>query len=110
LADSDRFNLVVPPALDIVTFFPRREPATASAISAASAAIFDAAEARPGQPVYLAKLQVTADLLAARYPEIRWDQPTMTVLRSCLMKPEHADWVDTLHDAVMAADRAVAAT
>ncbi|MBC7544723.1 MAG: aspartate aminotransferase family protein [Candidatus Sericytochromatia bacterium] len=107
LADSDLFDLVVPPALDIVTFFPRLATKTASAVSDASDRIFAALEARPEQPVYLAKLQVRPSLLAARYPDLVWDQPTMTVLRSCLMKPEHRAYVPFLHEAVEQAARDV---
>jgi glutamate/tyrosine decarboxylase-like PLP-dependent enzyme len=103
LTDSGQFRLVVPPELDIIAFFPDRQSAKASAISAASEAIFAAVEARPEQPVFLAKLQVRRELLAQRYPDLVWDQPQMTVLRSCLMKPEHADWVPLLHAAVMQA-------
>jgi glutamate/tyrosine decarboxylase-like PLP-dependent enzyme len=103
LADSGRFHLVVPPALDIVTFFPSHALTTARDISEASEAIFAKVEARPERPVYLAKLQVRRELLEVRYPAIVWDQPVMTVLRSCLMKPEHADWLPVLHEAVMTA-------
>jgi glutamate/tyrosine decarboxylase-like PLP-dependent enzyme len=107
LTASERFHLVVPPALDIVTFFPSRPAPTASAISAASEAIFAAVAARPERPVYLAKLQIRPELIAGRYPQVTWDQPTMTVLRSCLMKPEHADRVPELHQAVLAAEEAM---
>jgi glutamate/tyrosine decarboxylase-like PLP-dependent enzyme len=72
-------------------------PLTASAISAASDALFTTLMNDPADPVYLAKLTVDRDLLAARYPDIIWDQPTLTVLRSVLMKPEHLAAVDTLH-------------
>lgn len=104
LTDSGRFHVAVPPALDIVTFFPARVPPSASAISAASERLFDAVEADPQRPVYLAKLQIRPELVAHRHPHVVWDQPTMTVLRSCLMKPEHADWVPALHAAVLAAE------
>jgi len=62
--------------------------------------------ADPAEPVYLAKLTVERDLLAARYPAIVWDRPTMTVLRSVLMKPEHLAAIDALHARV---ERAAAA-
>ena len=52
------------------------------------------------EPVYLAKLTVDRALMAARYPEIQWDQPQLRALRSVLMKPEHLAMVDALHAAV----------
>lgn len=109
LRASERFRLVVWPELDIVTFYPWVEPPRASAISAATEALFRALMADPAQPVYLAKLGVDRELLAAREPAIIWDQPRVTVLRSVLMKPEHLTTVDALHAAVERAARAVLA-
>jgi hypothetical protein len=87
-------------------FFPLTRPLTASGISAASDRLFVALMTDPADPVYLAKFTVERALLASRYPEIAWDQPTMTVLRSVLQKPEHHAAVGTLHAAV---ERAAAA-
>ncbi|HLH25699.1 MAG TPA: aminotransferase class V-fold PLP-dependent enzyme [Chloroflexota bacterium] len=106
LAASPYLRLVVEPDLDILAYFPAAQPATATAISAASDALFIALMADPAEPVYLAKLTVERDLLAARYPAIVWDRPTMTVLRSVLMKPEHLAAIDALHARV---ERAAAA-
>lgn len=108
LSTSPDFRLVVPPQLDIVTFFPVTASLTASRISAHTEAIFQRLETHPDQPVYLAKLQVRRDLLANRHPDLQWDQETVTVLRSCLMKPEHAGIVGFLHQAVTAASQATA--
>jgi len=44
---------------------------------------------------------VDAEALAGHVPELTIDQPTVPVLRSVLMKPEHATHVDTLHDALL---------
>lgn len=98
-----RFRLTVEPELDIVSFFALpagdSEPA-ASAISALTRKVFHAAERDPEEPVYLATLKVDREKLEGRYPEIRWDQPVVEVLRSVLMKPEHADWVPRIQAAI----------
>jgi len=98
-----RFRLTVEPELDIVSFFalPADEPEpTASAISQLTRKLFSATEHDPEEPVYLATLKVDREKLETRYPEIRWDQPTVEVLRSVVMKPEHADWVARIHAAI----------
>jgi glutamate/tyrosine decarboxylase-like PLP-dependent enzyme len=124
LRTSPVLRLVVEPDLDILTYFPAaappgagaatRPPAkamaaaplTASAIAAASDRLFATLMTDPVEPIYLAKLTVEQAFLAARHPAIVWDQPTTTVLRSVLMKPEHLTAVDTLHARV---ERAAAA-
>jgi glutamate/tyrosine decarboxylase-like PLP-dependent enzyme len=79
----------VPPVLDILTYFPKR--ASASAISSATERIFT--EAEKGQlPLYLAKLIVDAAPFAALHPDVEMDAPSVTLLRSCLMRPEQQDW------------------
>src|SRR5262249_12298443 len=100
LRGSAHLRLVVEPELDILAFFPLRAPLTASAISAATDRLFATLMADPDDPVYLAKLTVDQRLLGANHPDVLWDQPTITVLRSVLMKPEHLAAVDTLHAAV----------
>ncbi|MNL63664.1 hypothetical protein D3C87_1878190 [compost metagenome] len=55
--------------------------------------------------MFLAKLQLPASLVAPRAPELVWDQETVTVLRSCLMKPEHEHVVPELHRRVEEAAR-----
>ena len=50
-------------------------------------------------PVYLAKMQMKPHLLK-QFPDLEWDAPTLTVLRSVLMKPEHLNYVPQLHERV----------
>jgi glutamate/tyrosine decarboxylase-like PLP-dependent enzyme len=77
------------PTLDIVAYFPKRP--SASAISAATARIFARGEADAGaSSLYLAKLSVDADSFAALHPDVTMDAPSVTLLRSCLMRPEQA--------------------
>ena len=53
-------------------------------------ALFDAAERRH---LYLALLRVPDALAGAWWPELAADADMTTALRSCLMKPEHRDWL-----------------
>jgi len=84
-----RFLTALPPELDIVVWAPRG--ATASEVSARAHAIFEAA----------AKLDLhlaVASFPRALFPDwpITWDRDSVVCLRSCLMKPEHLDWLDAL--------------
>ena len=93
LRRSRRYALYLEPALDIVTYFPRAP--SASKISAATEAIFERAE-RAEEPLYLAKLSVEGDSFARLQPGVEMDAPNVTILRSCIMRPEQADWVATI--------------
>jgi glutamate/tyrosine decarboxylase-like PLP-dependent enzyme len=84
---------VVPfdPELDIVVWAPRRS--SASEASAASQAIFDEAARRD---LHLALIQLPAAFFADAWPELVKDREYVLGLRSVLMKPEHAAWVDEI--------------
>jgi glutamate/tyrosine decarboxylase-like PLP-dependent enzyme len=97
---SPHLHLVTPPELDIVAFFPTGAGHKASAISQETEQIFQLLMNDPQEPVYLAKLVLPRELVAPRAPKVEWDQPTVTVLRSCLMKPEHEMVVPWLHSRV----------
>ena len=104
IRDSEHLRLVVEPDLDIINFYPVPGSRTirASEISALTDNVFRTLMDDPDDPIFLAKLIVKRDLLERRDPSIEWDTPTMTVLRSVLMKPEHLAWVPRLHAAVEA--------
>jgi tyrosine decarboxylase / aspartate 1-decarboxylase len=91
LARDPRFATLFEPELDIVVWAPRR--ASASAMSAASRDTFEAA-AR--QHLHLAVANLPRSLLQAHWPHIAWDRDHVSVLRSCLIKPEHAEWIDAI--------------
>ena len=84
----DGWTLVLDPDLDIVCW--HRTGTTASGVSAATDVAFDRLAERGW---HVAKLSVSADDL-----HLEADQPTVMVLRSTLMKPEHAGVVDALAD------------
>lgn len=98
LKASDDFDLYLLPELDIVTFFPRTEEATLSAVDAASQRLFDLAMQDEDDPVFLSLYRVPAEDIRARYPDLEADQEHVRILRSVLMKPEHEEYVGTLLD------------
>ena len=131
IAESPQLELLLPPSLDIINFYPRPNringtnrtnaagthgiiesslPDKASAISALSESVFRELMEDPDHPVYLACFKAPSSLFARR-SEIEWDAPPgapgapgvpgVTVLRSVLLKPEHADYVPTLHRRVL---------
>jgi glutamate/tyrosine decarboxylase-like PLP-dependent enzyme len=95
LRADERLALVVEPELDIVCPFARVP--SASAISAASDAAFDALAERGW---HVAKLRVDTAWLRRSHGWIEPDAETTTVLRCCLMKPEHLAVADELGEAL----------
>lgn len=101
LRDDDRLALLLEPELDIVTYFPRR--ATLTEVDAASAALLAAGMADAQDPLFLSALRVGE---AAFPAAVARDADAARVLRSVLMKPDHALAVGWLHERL----RALAAT
>jgi glutamate/tyrosine decarboxylase-like PLP-dependent enzyme len=91
LRADTRFRLLVEPELDIVTWAPRAK--SASRISELSQAIFEAAARRN---LHLATFKYPSRLLNNTWKEVQFDSDQVTCLRSCLMKPEHRDWLDQI--------------
>ncbi len=91
LKEDRRFMTAFAPQLDIVIFAPRG--ASAGEISRRSRAVFDAAAE---ENLHLALVNFPKSLLGEYWSEIAWDQPAVTCLRSCLMKPEHLDWIEQI--------------
>jgi glutamate/tyrosine decarboxylase-like PLP-dependent enzyme len=87
--------LVVEPELDIVCCFACR--ARASDITAATEAAFDAL-AQNGW--HVAKLQLDAEWVRRTHAQIEADEPSVSVLRCCLMKDVHAAVTDELGSAL----------
>ena len=104
IAGSETLTLVTEPELDIVCFYPvTMRPMPVSAISAWTERIFaDGMRTDPGA-FFLAKLTMTErELPSEDHPGLIWDAPTVTVLRSVLMKPEHADFAGNLYERIVA--------
>jgi glutamate/tyrosine decarboxylase-like PLP-dependent enzyme len=91
LANDDEELNVFAPELDIVIWAPKAE--TASGISALTRQAFnDAANSN----LHLAVASMPASLLRHYWPDVQFDQDEVACLRSCLMKPEHLEWVDRI--------------
>lgn len=91
LAADERFLTIIPPELDIVLWAPSGE--SASEISKRAQHMFAAAADRN---LHLALVTLPETLLAPHWPSVTFDQTDVTCLRSCLMKPEHDDWLDRI--------------
>jgi glutamate/tyrosine decarboxylase-like PLP-dependent enzyme len=102
IGESEHLRLVVPPSLDIVTFYPLTEDQKVSSIGRLTEKLFDRAMNDPQEPTYLAKFQVKRPLTTGD-AELVWDEPALTALRSVLMKPEHLAHVPSLHEKVLRA-------
>jgi len=83
---------VVTPDLDIFTAAPAipGEKVAASVVSARSERLFAACAADRGSPLHLAKWKVPRAFGALALPDVAWDRDDCVVIRSVLMKPEHA--------------------
>ena len=91
LERDPRYLTAMRPELDILVWAPAG--ARASDISARSARYFEqAARAH----LHLALMELPASLLKAHWPQVEFDRDSVTCLRSCLMKPEHDEWTDTI--------------
>ncbi|MDE3058982.1 MAG: aspartate aminotransferase family protein [Bacteroidota bacterium] len=97
LSKSDRWQNFVEPELDIVTYFPKTAPFSASSISQRTEKIFNAAMIHPTHPLFLALLKIESSYLKTKFNFIA-DQPTATILRSVLMKPEHLRFVPAMFE------------
>jgi glutamate/tyrosine decarboxylase-like PLP-dependent enzyme len=86
-----RFLTVFPPELDIIIWTPRAE--RASTVSQLSRDLFQTAAA---ENLHLAVANFPKTLFENAWENIDWDQEQITCLRSCLMKAEHLDWVDSI--------------
>ncbi|HEC05673.1 MAG TPA: aspartate aminotransferase family protein [Thiolapillus brandeum] len=82
---------IFPPELDIVVWAPRGH--SASSISQQSQQLLRSAAE---ENLYLSLVDLPASLVSAHWPEVTFDQNSVTCLRSCLMKPEHLDWGDAI--------------
>ena len=91
LQDSGNFRTVLAPELDIVVYAVEARDAVTASERARQ--VFTAAA---GQDLHLALIELPAPLVRHYWPELESNRDTVTCLRSCLMKPEHLDWVDDI--------------
>jgi tyrosine decarboxylase/aspartate 1-decarboxylase len=91
ITEDDRFKTILEPELDIVLWAPQGE--SLSAISEKSKVLFKVCASRD---LHLALYNIPGSQLPDSWEGILKNQRTVTVLRSCLMKPEHWDWKDRI--------------
>ena len=91
LEDDGRLVPAFEPELDILVFAPRS--ATLAEASQCSRRLFESA-ARRG--LHLALAELPARFWKNRGLALVEDQPTVTCLRSVLMKPDHFEWLDAI--------------
>jgi tyrosine decarboxylase/aspartate 1-decarboxylase len=91
LEKDPRYLTIMRPELDILVWAPAA--ASAGEISARSIRQFNAA-ARAN--LHLALIELPAPLLKSHWPDVAFDGNSVTCLRSCLMKPEHEEWLDAI--------------
>jgi len=93
LDEDARFLTAFPPELDIVVFAPRAGSVSES--SETSRKIFEAAAQRN---LHLAVAELPVEFFAASLGEMKKDRPSLTCVRSVLMKPEHKEWLPRIWD------------
>jgi tyrosine decarboxylase/aspartate 1-decarboxylase len=91
LADDDRFKTILAPELDIVVWAP--QGSRVSQISKMSEQLFQEAMKHH---LYLATFRYPTSQLHNIWSDVEFDQSYVTCLRSCLMKPEHLEWIDQI--------------
>jgi tyrosine decarboxylase/aspartate 1-decarboxylase len=91
LSADSRFIPLMEPELDIVTWAPRARKV--SRVSELSKAIFETAAK---YNLHMATFKYPTRLLKNTWKEIQFDNDYVTCLRSCLLKPEHLDWLDRI--------------
>lgn len=91
LQKDPRFIVAFPPQLDIVVWAVKSQSASES--SRLAKEIFQVAE---HENLHLAIANLPKDLFLESGERVNWDQDSITCLRSCLMKPEHLDWIDNI--------------
>jgi glutamate/tyrosine decarboxylase-like PLP-dependent enzyme len=91
LAGDDRFKTILAPELDIVVWAP--QGSRVSQISKMSKQLFQEAMKHH---LYLATFRYPTSQLYNIWSDVEFDQSYVTCLRSCLMKPEHLEWIDPI--------------
>ncbi len=103
LEASGAYTVLETPQLDIVAYVPVTGRPSASAISAASDAVFERGMEGGSAGVWVSKYRIPTRRLAALRPELEADAEFTTILRSVMMKPSHLTFVDEIADRLIRA-------
>jgi glutamate/tyrosine decarboxylase-like PLP-dependent enzyme len=91
LDQSDSYKCLMMPEIDIVVYAANGDDVTDSSRNARE--IFARAAT---QNLHLALIELPVNMARHYWPELTGDEESVTCLRSCLMKPEHLDWIDQI--------------
>lgn len=91
LANDSRFVTPLEPDLDIVIWAPKA--VTTSEMSRLSRRSFELAEEKQ---LYLATFSYPSHLIKKAFPDVVVDTEYTICMRSCLMKPEHLEWMEPI--------------
>jgi glutamate/tyrosine decarboxylase-like PLP-dependent enzyme len=88
---SENYRVLMEPQLDIVVYAVNAKDAASA--SARASKVFDEAAKKD---LHLALVNIPASIVSHFWPELDINCETVACLRSCLLKPEHLDWVDKI--------------
>jgi len=91
LERSANYQVLMKPQLDIVVYAVNAKDAATA--SEKASAVFDEAAKKD---LHLALVNVPASIVGHYWPELEINRDTVACLRSCLLKPEHLDWIDKI--------------
>ena len=92
LDESDSYKCLMLPETDIVVYAANADDVANSSRKARE--IFTHAAK---QHLHLALIELPTDMVRHYWPNLDGDDPTITCLRSCLMKSEHLDWIEKIY-------------
>jgi glutamate/tyrosine decarboxylase-like PLP-dependent enzyme len=85
---SSKYRVLMEPQLDIVVYAVNAEDAATASENASM--VFDAAAKKD---LHLALVSIPSSIVGHYWPELEMNRDSVTCLRSCLLKPEHRDWI-----------------
>ncbi|ARB93807.1 pyridoxal phosphate-dependent decarboxylase family protein [Legionella longbeachae] len=91
LAHDPRFLVAMPPELDIVVWAPNAT--NVKKISELSQQFF---KLSAQSDLHLALIKLPKSILKSHWAHLEWNDEFVTLLRSCMMKSEHLDWMDEI--------------
>lgn len=94
LSQSEFFEPVLYPELDIVNYFPKAN--STSMINSLSEKLFTNLMNNKDYPVYVSKYRLQTNFFNRLFPEVKIDTDEVIILRSVLMKPEHYFYIDEI--------------
>ena len=88
---SDNYQVLMQPELDIVVYGVNAKDAVSASEQATT--VFAAAAKKD---LHLALVNLPSSIVSHYWPALEINQETVVCLRSCLLKPEHLDWIDEI--------------